>query len=308
MKRVLGLIICSGILFALSGCNASASTSAAQPKGGSIAVTTRTPNNAKASSNTAATSPLPTVSANASADSVAMNSTAATSPLPTESAATPPSPAKNGQPPMALGVMGTVISVDGSTITVQDSQQQSNVTVLLTDNTQVFKQVTIALTDVSVGESLSAMGSLNGDVFTAAQIRLGVDAAPTNGSGGMPQPDGAGQPGGNPPDSRQPPAGGQPPSGGQPPAGNQAPANGQAQPGGRPLSGTVTAVSSDTLTIETASGSTMQVRLDTNGQIVRQVAGTSADITPNVQIMVRGEQSDTTITATRIDIVPAVAQ
>ena len=70
----------------------------------------------------------------------------------------------------------------------------------------------------------------------------------------------------------------------------------------------MTVVSGDKLTVETASGSTVQVQLDANGQMTRQVAGTSADITPNVQIMARGEQSDATITATQIDIIPALSQ
>ena len=266
MKRILGLIICSRILFALSGCNASASTNAAQLESGSSAVATRNPNTAQANSS---------------------------------AAATPPAPARNGEPQMVPSVMGTVVAVDGATITVQDSRQQNNVTVALTDNTQLFKQATIALANVSVGETLSAMGSLSDNVFTATQIRVGVDAAPADAAGGMPQPDGAGQPRGN---------GGQPPAGGQPPSGNQPPANDQTRPNGQPLFGTVAAVSSDALTVKTTSGSTVQVQLAANGQIVRQVAGISADLVPDVQVMVRGEQSDATITATRIDIIPALSK
>jgi hypothetical protein len=105
---------------------------------------------------------------------------------------------------MAPGVMGTVLAVDGSAVTVQDSRQQGNVAVTLTENTQIFKQATIAMTDVAVGESLTAMGSLN---------------------------------------------------------------------------------------------------LAANGQMTRQVAGTSADIVAGMQLMARGEQSDATIAATRIDII-----
>jgi hypothetical protein len=275
MKRILGLIICSGILFALSGCSANASTAAAQP---------------------ATTSPLPMVPRKAPADSAAMNNATAASPL-----ATPPSaePARNGQAQIAPGAMGTVIAVNGSTLTVRDSWQQSNVTVTLTDNTQVFKQAIIVMTDAVIGEALNAMGNLNGDVFTAAQIQIGVDAAPADAASRIPQPDRAGQPGGNagpPPSNRQPPSGGQPL------------ADGQAQPEGQMLSGTIKEVAGDALTIETASGSTVQVRLDTNGQLVRRVAGTSADIAPNTQIVVMGEQSGATLAATWIEIIPALPQ
>jgi hypothetical protein len=279
MKRILGLIICSGILFALSGCNAST----VQPT---------------------ATSPLPAVPAKAPTDSAATNNPAAASPL-----ATPPAagPTRNGQAQMMPGVIGAVISVDGSTITVKDSRQQGNVTVTLTDNTQVFKQATIAMTDVAVGEALNAMGNLNGDVFTAAQIQIGVDAAPVN-AADMPRPAGTGQPGDNPPSDRQPPSDGQSSSDRQPPSGGQPPADGQAQPEGQLLSGTVKAVSGDALTIEAASGSTVQVRLNTNGLLVRRVAGTNADIAPNAQIMVMGEQSDAALAATWIEIIPALPQ
>jgi hypothetical protein len=285
VKRMLGLIICFGILFALSGCTAGASTSAMQPKAVNIGVMTRSPNPAKTESTISADSPLQTPPAKSAANLGARNSA--------EAAPPGAAPVANDQAPMAPGVLGTVLAVDGSAITVQDSRQQSNATVTLTDNTQIFKQATIAMTDVAVGESLTAMGSLNDDVFTAAQIRIGVEAAPADAAGGISRPNGGGQPGGNPPD------GGQPPAGGQPPSGN----HDQARPAGQPLFGTVTAVSSDALTVETTSGSTVQVQLAANGQMTRQVAGTSADIVAGVQIMARGEQSDATITATRIDII-----
>ena len=156
MKRLFSLIICCGILFALSGCNTGASTSAMQPRAVNIGIATRSPNPAETKPTTSADSPLPTP-AKSSADSGARNS----------AAAAPPGTASvaNGQAPVAPGAMGTVLAVDGSTITIQDSRQQSNTTVTLTDNTQIFKQATIAMTDVAVGESLTALGSLNGRQF-----------------------------------------------------------------------------------------------------------------------------------------------
>ena len=52
----------------------------------------------------------------------------------------------------------------------------------------------------------------------------------------------------------------------------------------------------------------MQVRLDTNGRITAQVAGTRADITVDAQVIILGEQNGTALTATRIEIIPAQAQ
>jgi hypothetical protein len=60
------------------------------------------------------------------------------------------------------------------------------------------------------------------------------------------------------------------------------------------------------MTVKSATGSTVQVRLATDGQIVQQVAGTRADITAGAQIMVIGERNDTAVTAVRINIVPTM--
>jgi len=77
---------------------------------------------------------------------------------------------------------------------------------------------------------------------------------------------------------------------------------------GSQIAGMVKQVSGDTLTIETVAGSTVQVRLDTNGRITAQVAGTRADITVDAQVIILGEQNGTALTATRIEIIPAQAQ
>jgi preprotein translocase subunit YajC len=204
-------------------------------------------------------------------------------------------PANNGQAPFGPGISGKVTSVNGDTLTVQDQRQQSTVTVKLTDSTQVFKRTSIALSSVPTGETVSAFGVQDGDVFTATRVTVGATA----GQGGF-GPGGAGQPGGTPP------AGG---NGGQP-QGGQRQASGTAQPGRGPggrIFGTVEQVSADALTVKTASGTTMQVRLATDGQVTQQVAGTKADITTGSQIMVMstGQQGDTTVTATRVEVLAA---
>ena len=195
---------------------------------------------------------------------------------------------------MSPGVTGKVISVDGSKITVEDQRQQSTVTVTLTDSTQVFKQTTIDLANVPAGESISAVGNQEGDVFTATQVQIGT----------------AGGPGGNDPGGRGQ-QGGTPQQGDNAPDGGQAPPEGTGQPGrglGGRLFGTVEQVSGDAIMVKTTDDSTVQVRLATDGKVIQQVAATSADITAGVQVSVMGEQNDTTITAARINIVPATSQ
>ncbi len=224
-------------------------------------------------------------------------------------------PASNGQAAQAAlspgafapGVSGKVLSVEGNTITVQDMRQQGTLTVTLTESTQVFKRTSIDLASVSVSETVSAIGAQGGDVFTATQVTVGA----TGGQvvlGGMGQPGGNGQQGGSP--QGAPPAGGNAQNGGQPQGG--AAQGGQTQPGGAPqagrgpggrLIGAVAQVTGDTITVKTADGATVQVRLASNGQITRQVAGTAADITAGAQIIAMGQQSGTTLTATRVEVV-----
>lgn len=195
------------------------------------------------------------------------------------------------------GVMGEVLSVDESTLTVQDQRQERTVTVELTDSTGIFKQEEIEIGDVPVGASISARGSLDDDVFTATQvhIRLSNDTDPERGPGpGGDRPGEGNRPGGGRP---QPDGTAQPDSTAQPPR----------SPGDR-LFGTVEEVSDDTLIVKTADDSAVQLRLATDGKIVQRVEATIDDITVGTWIMAMGERSDTTVTATRIEIVPEMPQ
>lgn len=196
-------------------------------------------------------------------------------------------------------LMGQVTAVNGSTLTVQNQMQQTATNVAVTADTQIFKQATINLADAPTGEQISAFGTQQGDVFVASQIRIGV-------SGGF------GGPGGAPPSSDQ---NGQPPQGnppqGNPPDGNPpqgAPQGGPNGNGGTRISGTIEQVSANALTIKQADGATVQVQLANDGRMVQQVAATTADITTGTSVMVQGEQNGDTVTATRIELVPQMAQ
>jgi hypothetical protein len=181
--------------------------------------------------------------------------------------------------------MGQVASINGTTMIVQGQGQQSTVfTVTLTDNTRITKQTTVDIASAPVGESISAVGTLDGDVFTATQVRIGATTAAGGPGAGL-----QGQ-GGN---GRQP----------QP--------NGTAQPGGnrgQRLVGAIEQVSGSTLTVKTAEGTIVQVHLADNGQATQQVAGTQADITVGAQVMVIGAQKDSVVTATQVNVTPAAAK
>lgn len=198
----------------------------------------------------------------------------------------------------APGVMGQVIKVNGSTITVQDRRQGTETSVVVTSNTKIYKEGATDLASVPTGETIMAMGEQNGDTFTATQVRVGAMNGPGRGLGGAPLQGGPGS-------GDQPPAGAQPPADGQqPPSG----ANGGPPLGGAPggmLAGTVKSASADGLTVETADGNTVQVVLAAGGQVTQQVEGSLADVTAGATIMAMGTVDGSTMTAAQIMIMPA---
>jgi hypothetical protein len=203
--------------------------------------------------------------------------------------------------------MGQVVSIDGTTIVVKgQGDQGADITVTLNDSTKYTKQTTVDIASVPVGESVTAMGVQEGNVFTATQIRIGAttDAGGPGGrgAGGTPQAGGPGadQQGGTPPAGDAGQQGGG--SGG---ADQQGQAGGNR---GQRLSGTVEAVADGTLTVKTTDGTSILVRLAENGQVTQQVDGTQADITVGAQVMVVGAQTDSAVTATQISVMPATTK
>lgn len=196
-----------------------------------------------------------------------------------------PAPGEGAPAGMRPGVSGEVVAVDGATVTVQDQRQQSTVSVLLSDDTQFFTQAAVDLANVAVGESVTAMGTQAGDVFTAMRVQVGAGSS----FGGGPQ---GGGPGGmTPPDGQQPPDAAGDNAGGPP-----------GDMDGAMLVGTVTAASAEGLTVTTADGATVQVVLADGAQATQQAQTTAADITVGSQIMATGEPDGATVTATSVQI------
>ena len=177
-------------------------------------------------------------------------------------------PAPNGRGP---AVAGTVQSVNGTTITVQPLRRGATMTVQLTNDTTIRKQVTRTITDVKAGDPIVAIGQETGTVMQARQIRLG----------GV-----AGQVGARP-------AGG---------AGANGNGGAGANGGASVVSGTVDSASADTINVKTSTGSTVQVQLAKNGRIIAQEAGTAADIATGKYIVAAGKQQGSTVTATSVNV------
>jgi hypothetical protein len=203
--------------------------------------------------------------------------------VPAVSAASPGSPvAGNGTPTgnrasRGPGVSGTVQAVNGSMITVQSQQNNTTVIIQITGDTTIRRQTTETIADVKSGDTIFALGQLNGDVVQARQIRL-------NASPGGGRPNGAA---GNP-------------------AGPGTPAAG-APAGFKTVNGTVDSVSTDTITVKAADGSSVKVQLAANGRITTQTAATASDITAGKFLTVAGQMQGTTLVATTVNLSDAPA-
>ena len=281
MKRILGTVMIASAL-ALAGCGGGSETTSDPVE---VVIVEQAPTEPAATASAATES--------AATDAGAAVEVAVAAGGDAEGQAAPGNGAPQGMWP---GVSGEVTAVDGSTLTVQDQRQQTTVAVVLTADTQVVTQAAVALADIAVGETVTAMGAQEGELFTATRVQVGA----TGGFGGGP--------GGGPGGGMTPPDGQQPPSDMTPPAGDQAPPSGDgsggppADMGGAFLSGTVTAASASGLTVTTADGAAVQIVLAEGGAATQQVAGTVADITVGAQITASGEGDEITITATRIEI------
>ncbi|MFN8470005.1 MAG: hypothetical protein U0X20_30910 [Caldilineaceae bacterium] len=203
-----------------------------------------------------------------------------------------PAQGSNAPAGMAPGVMGQVVQVDGSTITLQDQRQGTETSVVVASDTKIYKEGAVDLAAVPTGETVMAVGEQNGDTFTATQVRVGAMNGPGGGPGGVPPQGGPGSGDQPPADGQQPPSGG---NGGPPPSG---------APGGM-LAGTVKSASAAGLTVETADGNTVQVVLADGGQVTQQVEGSLADVTAGATIMVVGTADSSAVTAAQIMIMPA---
>jgi preprotein translocase subunit YajC len=174
-------------------------------------------------------------------------------------------------------MMGKVTAVNGSTLTIEESQQQNTLTVALTVTTQVFKQSPLEFASIPVGETVNLNGTQATDVFTAQQIRVGADS----GFGGSGQNNTQGQAGALPTGGPQGDPG-QPLGQGH---NGAPPSNGNTQASdlmGQRLCGTVENVSSDTLTVKTTDGTSLKVKLASGSQVTQQVTAATADLTSDI--------------------------
>lgn len=216
------------------------------------------------------------------------------------------------------GVSGTIAVAGDALLQVQDSESQTAVT--FTDETIITNQVSASLSDIVAGACIMASGSMgdssdeSSSSITSVRITESVDGECSGGFGGM----AGGMPSG----------GGTPPEGGEMPDGAPAnedmpemPADGDMpeMPGGGMggfVSGKVTAVSGNTITVEstsfggnnTADASNSdettadEVVVDANTEFTKTISATSDALVVGACVTAMGEYEGENYAATSLAV------
>src|SRR5215211_7772789 len=89
---------------------------------------------------------------------------------------------RNGGTAVAIGaggpnapVAGSIESVDGSKLTVKREMQGTTTTIQLAAGAKIHKYVDAQLSEIKAGDTLTAFGTQQGDLFQANLLRLGGD-------------------------------------------------------------------------------------------------------------------------------------
>lgn len=189
------------------------------------------------------------------------------------------------------GSFGTLQSIDGATLTVATFNGQTTA-VVTTNSTKFFKSATGALSDIKVGDRVTAMGTPNGtNALTAQQITDQGNAAPGFGQRQRPPANGNGNGNGNR-INRFP--NGAP--NGAPPA-----VRGPAFDPNSFANGTVKSISGDTVVVTQRDGSTKTVTTSPTTTINVFKAATLKDLVTGQQVIVTGKtDKNGTLAATSV--------
>lgn len=207
------------------------------------------------------------------------------------------------------GEFGTVKSIDGNKITITSMATNTDVVIQASDTTTVTKEITGTVADITIGETITAIGQTSGDTVDATRVQIGGGFGGFGGFGGRGG-------GGN-----FPGAGGQGvfsgtrtiPSG-TPGAGF----NGNGFPGasGTPganrgnfggaggtfVNGTVEKIDGDVVTVKTTDGGTATFTLSANSTIMKQERLKVSDIAVGNTITATGQMNGSVFDATSIQL------
>lgn len=190
-------------------------------------------------------------------------------------------------------LIGIVQQVSGNQLIVNSGS--GTVTVTLETTGTVGRQDRAQLSDIHTGDTVNAIGNLQGVTMTAQLVQIGSSGA-TSGGPMMVQLSGPLTAGAS----------------GTPGQQNYVQKNSDSGQGslpsaGQPVRGKVMQVANNILTIQAADGSVVAATLDGNTVIQKQTAIPLSDIQNGDHVVVRGQQSGGSIQASNILVLPKTA-
>ncbi len=228
---------------------------------------------------------------------------------------TPVAGGQGGRPP---GLFGTVEKIDGNNITVK-SQDGTESVVQLGSGATIGKQSDAQASDIKEGETVSAVGTKNGDTLDARTVQIGNGGfggfggfGRGNGGGGgfrggngTPGPRGNGGFGGNGGNGALP--SGTPPAGfgnGQRFRDNGTPVAG-GTPGVAPdfVAGKVTKVDGDTVTVTMNDGTSGTFKIGASTRLQKEVDIQVTDLAAGDNIVATGQQNGNVFEATALQVI-----
>lgn len=215
---------------------------------------------------------------------------------------------RNGGTPVAIGgginmpIVGQIERIDGPKLTVKRPAEGTSATIELAENVKIYKNIDLALSDIKVGDTITAFGTRQESVFQADLLRLGDDSI-VGGPVTIGQA-GEGNPGGAGPVMINRPIGGGP---GTPT--DAGPADQISGSGPMPaLHGTVEAIGADGITVKEPSGDRTTVQPAANATIQKPSEVARDTLAAGMLILASGSQNGEVYTATQVQILPAPQQ
>jgi hypothetical protein len=210
---------------------------------------------------------------------------------------------RNGGTPVAIGaggpnapVVGSIESVDGSKLSVKRQMEGTTAIVQLAAGAKILRDVDAQLSEVKTGDTATAFGEKQGDVFQADLLRLGAGDSTFGGPVFIDRSNG--QATGSSPATDEAVNG----SGGKVVIGG--PGAGSAMP----MTGTVETIEDQRIVLKDKDGVSTTVQLAEGAKIQKQAQASLADLTAGTLIFATGTQEGDTYQATQVQILPAPQQ
>ena len=210
---------------------------------------------------------------------------------------------RNGGTPVAIGaggpnapVVGSIESVDGSKLSIKRQMAGTTTVVQLAAAAKILKDVDVQLSEVQAGDSATAFGEKQGDVFQADLLRLGAGDGTFGGPVFIDRP--SGQATGGPPVTGEAVDGG----------GDKVIIGGPGAGSAMPMTGTVETVEDQRIVLKDKDGASTTVQLAEGTKIQKQAEAALAELTAGTFIFATGTQDGDIYQATQVQILPVPQQ